>query len=60
MSSRILTFEERARVEEDLYVLGQLWREQHPQCIGCGKFLCKDSHWNQCGDCDTREPGEMR
>jgi hypothetical protein len=36
----------------------QEWKRKHPQCIGCGKFLRKDSNWNQCSDCDTREPGE--
>ncbi len=35
------------------------WKTKHPQCIGCGKFLRKDRNWNQCSDCDTREPEEI-
>ena len=30
------------------------------RCIGCGRFLRNDGNWNQCPDCDTREPWEMR
>jgi hypothetical protein len=26
------------------------------RCIGCGKFLPRDRDWNQCSDCDTRDP----
>lgn len=26
------------------------------RCIGCGKFLKNDARWNQCSDCDTRDP----
>jgi hypothetical protein len=27
-------------------------------CIGCGKIISPRLHWNQCADCDTREPEE--
>lgn len=30
------------------------------RCIGCGKFVADRRNWNQCSDCDTREPEEMR
>jgi rRNA maturation endonuclease Nob1 len=30
------------------------------RCIGCGKFVSRKRRWNQCPDCDTREPEEMR
>lgn len=26
------------------------------RCIGCGKLLRRDQDWNQCSDCDTRDP----
>lgn len=26
------------------------------RCIGCGRLLPKDRDWNQCADCDTRDP----
>lgn len=25
-------------------------------CIGCGKILSPRRNWNQCADCDTRDP----
>lgn len=28
------------------------------RCIGCGKLLSRDSNWNQCPSCNTREPEE--
>lgn len=28
------------------------------RCIGCYKILPKSTDWNQCPDCDTREPEE--
>lgn len=28
------------------------------RCIGCGKLLPRGRNWNQCADCDTREPEE--
>jgi len=42
--------------------LGALLREasnNSVQCIGCGKFVSPKRRWNQCADCDTREPEEM-
>jgi hypothetical protein len=38
------------RAEQDRAKTGR-WR-----CIGCGKFLRDDGDWNQCADCDTRDP----
>ena len=29
------------------------------RCIGCGRFVSPRRRWNQCADCDTREPEEM-
>jgi hypothetical protein len=30
------------------------------RCIGCGKFVAARRRWNQCPDCDVREPEEKR
>lgn len=45
--------EGQERVEYDVPLPNGCWK-----CIGCGKILRRDSHWNQCSDCDTRYPEE--
>jgi rRNA maturation endonuclease Nob1 len=45
------THEERRQIDEE--ITGRI------RCIGCGKFVARSAHWNQCGDCDTRYPEEM-
>jgi len=37
-------------VEADRKLTGRV------RCIGCGRFVRMDAHWNQCADCDTRTP----
>lgn len=39
------------RREEDERKTGRI------RCIGCGRFVAKARHWNQCADCDVRVAG---
>lgn len=41
--------------EEGLRLVDEI-KTGRPRCIGCGKFLKVDRDWNQCSDCDTRDP----
>lgn len=40
------------RAEDDEAATGRV------RCIGCGKFVPRSANWNQCPDCDVREPEE--
>lgn len=44
--------DDRDRTRRDMKKTGRV------RCIGCGRFVRFDAHWNQCPDCDTREAGE--
>ena len=52
--SPLLTFENaptpQEREDADREATGRV------RCIGCGRFVREDAHWNQCPDC--REPEE--